>query len=254
MHPMRKSSREVERFSKFLAYVLGHRPDEFGLVPDTDGFVRIKEVLQALHEEPGWRHIRPMHLYEVVSTLEQPPVEIVDTLIRALERSRLPTISPLQAPAKLLYIATRKRAYPVAIEKGLAAHHRRYLVLSDDVDMAMRMGRRADNHPVLLTVQVNAALEKGTHFQQYGPHLFLADQIIPGTFSGPPLAKAKPESATASQPIKAVRPKTPGSYFPDPEAFQSHRQRQVPGERHREPDWKKDRRQARKYKEHQHKQ
>jgi putative RNA 2'-phosphotransferase len=36
-----------------LSYVLGRRPDEFGLVPDADGFVRLKDLLKALHEALG---------------------------------------------------------------------------------------------------------------------------------------------------------------------------------------------------------
>jgi putative RNA 2'-phosphotransferase len=251
VHSMPKSTHEVEKFSKFLAYVLGHRPDEFGLVPDNEGFVRIKELLQALHEEPGWRHIRDMHLHEVVSTLLQPPVEIVDGQIRALERSNLPEISPLQSPAKLLYVATRSRAYPVVSEKGLAVTHRPYLVLSNDIEMAMRMGRRVDHNPVLLTVQVIVAVEKGTHFRQYGQHLFLADKIFVGSFSGPAMTKPKPQSSAPSPPVKTAQPKMPGSYFPDPDAFQTHKHRQAPNDRHKEPDWKKARRHARKYKEHQ---
>ena len=37
--------------SRMLAYVLGHRPDEFGLLPDESGYVRLKDLLTALKEE-----------------------------------------------------------------------------------------------------------------------------------------------------------------------------------------------------------
>jgi len=46
--------RSPQNLAKMLAYVLGRRPDEFGLIPDAEGFVRIKDLLKALHEEEGW--------------------------------------------------------------------------------------------------------------------------------------------------------------------------------------------------------
>jgi len=49
-----------------LVYMLGHRPDEFGLVPDSEGFIPYKELLQAIHEEEGWRYVRRSHINEVL--------------------------------------------------------------------------------------------------------------------------------------------------------------------------------------------
>ena len=57
---------KVENLSRFLIYILGLRPYEFGLVPDMDGFVMHKELLQALHEEEGWRYVRESHINEVL--------------------------------------------------------------------------------------------------------------------------------------------------------------------------------------------
>ena len=40
--------RAPKQLAKFFDYVLSRRPDEFGLVLDADGFVRIKEFLKAV--------------------------------------------------------------------------------------------------------------------------------------------------------------------------------------------------------------
>ena len=40
--------RSPQKLAKFIAYILGHKPDEFGLVLEKDGFVKIKEFLKAL--------------------------------------------------------------------------------------------------------------------------------------------------------------------------------------------------------------
>ena len=133
---MTKSSLHVDKLSKFLSYVLGHRPDEFGMVPDPNGFVSIKELLQALHEEQGWRHIRAAHLNEALITPADPSIEIENNRIRAKETSQLPAaVQPTELP-KLLYIAIRSRAYPVALDKGLVPSPHPNLVLSADMATA----------------------------------------------------------------------------------------------------------------------
>ena len=65
-------SRRPEQLNKFLSYVLARCPDEFGLIPDQDGWVRIKELLRALSEEPGWSYVRRGHINEAVLTVAAP--------------------------------------------------------------------------------------------------------------------------------------------------------------------------------------
>lgn len=245
---MTKPFHHIDKLSKFLTYVLGRRPDEFGIVPDSDGFVRIKELLQALHEEQGWRHVRQAHLNEALIVPGKPVIEIDGTRIRALDTSLLPVVGRPEDLPKLLFIAIRSRAYPAALERGLSAIPRRYLTLSTDKEMAMRMGRRVDNRPTLLTVQVNESIKNGTSFYQYGRILFLADRIHPGTFSGPPLPKAKADATAIHVAADTPRNRTPGSFFPEPESFQPANRRPSGAPGRKEPQWKKDRRRARRHK------
>jgi hypothetical protein len=36
------------------------------LVPDTEGFIGYKELLQAIHEEPGWGYVKLGDIREVL--------------------------------------------------------------------------------------------------------------------------------------------------------------------------------------------
>ena len=45
--------KSLKRLSKFIIYALGRKPDEFGLVLDPDGFVKLKEFLR--------RFLNPLH-------------------------------------------------------------------------------------------------------------------------------------------------------------------------------------------------
>lgn len=235
-------SKHVQKFAKFISYVLGRRPDEFGLVPDEQGYVRIKELIKSLNEEEGWRHIRQAHLNELSVTAAPCPIEIQGNRVRARRRSQLPKISVSPELPKLLYTAVRCRAYPSAAENGIRAGEGEYLVLCTNTKMAERMGKRRDNHPVILTVQVSPALDAGTRFYSYGDNLYLADAIYPNTFTGPALPKERPAAANARTTASPPEPKTPGSYFPDLSPPNASKRRR------KEADWKKERRRARRHK------
>ena len=109
----------IIKFSKFLSYILGRRPDEFGLVPDKDGYVKVKDLLKAINEEDGWRHIRKASIDEVRITLPHPIVEINENLIRALQRDRIPETIPANDMSGLLFTCIRQKAYPHVAEKGI---------------------------------------------------------------------------------------------------------------------------------------
>jgi putative RNA 2'-phosphotransferase len=251
---MKSHIKDVIKTGKYLAYVLGRQPDKFGLIPNEQGFVPVKELLKALHEESGWRHVRLAHLNEVMLSTSPAPIEIDGNFVRAADRTKLPALTPTDTLPKLLYIAVRKRAYAVVAEKGLKAASRPYLILSSDRAMAMRLGRRRDNDPVLLCIQVSRTQKKGVDYNQYGKCLFLADFIPAGTFSGPALPKQKsvaPKAVAPDNQQAMPTEKTPGSYyvdlkFPvDPKATARKR-------RQKEKDRQKSRRYARRRKADRH--
>ncbi|MCP4666365.1 MAG: hypothetical protein GY849_08350, partial [Deltaproteobacteria bacterium] len=180
---------KVEDLSRLLVYVLGHRPYEFGLVPDRKGYVQYKELLQAFHEEPSWGYVSRSHINEVLLGKDRTLFESGDTCIRALERRwRLDLETPAASLPKLLFTPVRRRAHGVALEKGMKAIAGRHLVLSQDRDMALRIGKRRDHEPVLLEIPAPAAQREGVLFYPFGD-LLLSPQIPAGCISGPPVSK-----------------------------------------------------------------
>ena len=180
---------KVETLSRFLLYILSRRPDEFGLVPDKDGFVKYKELLQAIHEETGWTYVRQSHINGVLLGKDRPLFQTEHNRIRALERKwRLDLGTPVKTPPGVLFIAVRKKAHPVVMEKGLKSHEGGYLVLSSVKNMAMRIGKRRDQKPVLLEVMAGPAEKQKILFYAFGD-LFLSLRIPAGFISGPPVPK-----------------------------------------------------------------
>jgi len=238
--------RSPKQLAKFISYVLSRRPDEFGLVPDQNGFVKIKDLLKAIGEEVDWKYVRRSHIDEILITLPSPLFEIQDNFIRAASREHLSLPAPADNLPKLLYTCIRNRAYPFVIDKGIHPMGQPYVILSSSTTLAERMGRRIDQTPVKLTVQVEKTLGKGNQFLQAGELLYLAENIPPECFSGPPLPKEKPETRKSESAEKASDKTKAGSFFMDLKNGRDN----IPGSRQRRkaPDWKKDRRKQRKLK------
>lgn len=213
----------LQKLSKFIAYVLGRRPDEFGLAPDSEGFVKIKEFLKAVHEEEGFKYVRRSHIEELLITLPDPPVEITDSLIRAVNRDHLPAPAPAENLPKLLYTCVRRRAYPTVFEKGISPSGDQRVILSTTPELAERIGRRIDPKPVLLTVQTGKSIEQGIVFYTAGKTLFSAEAVHSNCFTGPPLPKQKIVPHPSEDAERGTRDRFPGSYFIDLKAPKSEK-------------------------------
>jgi len=244
----RRNQIRVKDLSRFMVYVLGHRPDEFGLVPDRDGFVSYKELLQAIHEEQGWRHVTRSHINEVLLGKDRKLFQAEDAGIRVREMHWHKDLkSPTFLLPNILFIPVRRRAHPVAMEKGLKSSGTRSLVLSPDRHMAMRIGRRRDQNPVVLEVKAKAAASRGARFYTFGD-LFLSKEIPVDFIPGPPVSKELLERRRTAKAEKEDSRKadfTPGTFTldisrdPDPN-------RRAQGKKSK--GWKEDARKLRKKK------
>ena len=247
-----KLIKQLSGLSKFISYVLGKRPDEFGLIPDRDGFVKVKEFLKAVGEEEGWGYVRRSNIDEIIFTMPDPPVEIKGNLIRAKTRENLPKHRVPKNLPKLLYTCVRKKAYPFVKEKGIFSKDFPQVVLSSCRELAEKIGRRTDQSPVLLTVIVEKSLDKGVVFYQAGDSIYFAESIPEDCFTGPRLPKQEGKPKKQDTFPEHKKQHLPGSFFLDlldlteekeqKKRFESRKKR-------KDIAWKKDIRKIRKEKE-----
>ena len=210
-----KLPRQLESLARMLAYMLGHHPDEFGLVLSEDGFIPFKELHQALSREPGWGFVRRHHLDQVVSLMQPPAFAVEGERIRCLQPGPLPRRRPGLPPPPLLYLAISPKVHERVWQEGLKAAAGRELLLARTPDTALKLGKRRAPTPVLVTIQAQAAAQAGLSFTGYGEELFLAARPAPG-ISATPLAPGAGEKA-AAPPSRAPR-----LYHPPREAFGSN--------------------------------
>jgi len=224
--------------AKFIAYILERRPDEFGLVTDKEGFVKIKELLKAITEEKDWKYVRRFHLNEILYALPNPPFEIFDKQIRAKRRDYLPEVRLISHPPRLLFTCIRKRAYPSVMDKGISPSGYPHVILSMDRKLAERIGKRTDQEPVMLTVHAQKSAENGVVFYQAGESLFLSNSIPPGCFSGPQLPKEKTQTKRAETIDTASKPEMVGGFLVDFNKLADHRQSAGDRSQKKKLDWK----------------
>ncbi len=196
------AGKRPETLNKFLGYVLGRRPDEFGLVPDQNGWVKIKDLIRALSEEKGWRHVRRGHINEVMLTVSSPLIETVDEKIRGAQWDGAFHKDEAGILPKLLYVGIRQKTYPVIHEGGIFPVGSPQVILCREREMALRIGKRRDSKPTVLIVNTDQALGRGVVFLEKGELLFCADHVPVGCFTGPPLPPPKPESPKKPKPEK----------------------------------------------------
>jgi putative RNA 2'-phosphotransferase len=241
-------NQKITKLAKFLSYVLGRKPDEFGLIPDDSGYVKIKDLLKALSEEEGWRYVRRGAIDELCITLPKPPVEINDTLIRAVERDKLPLRGQVCDPPKLLYTCIRQRAHHHVLRKGIFPSGSESVILSPEPAMSLRLGKRIDGQPVQLTIRVETAIENGVTLEQSGD-LYIADFIPVGCFTAPALPKEKADTKPVEPARKKPSDTMPGSFYMDLTRDGLPDKQKAQKRKDAGKSWKKDRKQQRKQKE-----
>ena len=239
--------KDPKQLEKLISYILARRPDEFGLVLDDQGFVRLKDLLKAISEEPGWRYVRKSHIQEVLLTSCKESFVLEDDKIRAVFRDRALNPDVEIIPPKLLYHCVRRRAYPVVCKQGVIPLGQPRVLLATTEELAQRIGRRRDPAPVLLTVQAQRAFEAGVTFSKQGEFIYVTDHVPVGYFTGPPLPreKKKEDSKPKKEPV-AIPEALPGSFTFDAERSRALQQQQLKQKRlKKQIAWKKDVRRSR---------
>ncbi len=240
-----RRQKQIEQFAKLTAYILGRRPDEFGLVPDAEGFFSIKEFLKAVNETEGWRHIRQSHIHEMMLSAIEPPVEIQENKIRARQRDRLPRTTSCQDPPKILFACVTEKSYSTVIQEGISPTFFSHVVCTTDKEMAQRIGKRRDARPVLLTVQARKAADSGVQFYQAGEGIYLAGFIPPDCFTGPPAPKPS-EKEKKPEPVEAYKQRAlAGSFMLSPN---NRKTAKNGSQKEKRGDWKRNKKRLRKEK------
>jgi putative RNA 2'-phosphotransferase len=201
-------SRDSVELSKFLSFVLRHKPDAIGLVLDAQGWVSVDELVQK-GNAAGTRFSRD-NLLQVVETSDKKrfSVSADGQRIRAAQGHSVSVELGLlrREPPPVLYHGTATRFVESILSEGLKPQKRQQVHLSADVATAERVGQR-HGKPVIFKIEA-------LHMHQLGFEFFLADNgvwlidQVPPDFLAPPAGPAVPATTLPTE-RQHVQPEPP---------------------------------------------
>ncbi len=176
------NEQELEQLGRTMAGVLRHFPERFGLDMDDQGFVNIRDFINALRDNNRRYHwLRPHHVIAIIETDPKGRYQISNDLMRAtyghsLELDlRLPTEN---IPEFLYYPATPEEA-DIILETGLRPSDRKMVHLSRTYQDALIAGKVRVESPIILEVNATAAIQAGNVISQAGRTVFLTHEVPP---------------------------------------------------------------------------
>lgn len=159
-------SKQLDKISKFLSYILRHQPEAIGVTLDSDGWVNIDSLIMQAnqHGEPLTREL----IEQVVKTSDKKRFTISDDelKIRAAQGHSTKQVEidhTEQIPPEFLYHGTATRFIDSIKEQGLIAGDRHYVHLSTDEQTAMSVGQR-HGKPVVLKIKTSLMSQQGFKF------------------------------------------------------------------------------------------
>lgn len=166
-------SKQLDKISKFLSYVLRHQPEAIKIILDSDGWVNIDKLIEQANQH-GEQLTREL-IEQVVKTSDKKRFTISDdgVKIRAAQghsTAQVEVNHTEKIPPEFLYHGTATRFLDSIKEKGLIAGDRHYVHLSTDEQTAISVGQR---HGKPIVIKIKALL-----MYQQGFKFFLADNGV----------------------------------------------------------------------------
>ncbi len=165
-----------ERLSRFLTFLLRHKPKDYPLAIDREGFAPWREVVDMVQER--FYDVTEEQIRSLIAGAEKKRFEIRGDKVRATYGHSFPVDlgdTAAEPPAELYFGAARDLAESM-LHSGLTPRDRQYVHLSVTAKEAESVARRHDPSPAILVVDAQAAHAEGIRFYESGP-LFLVEQV-----------------------------------------------------------------------------
>lgn len=168
------------QLSKFLSFVLRHKPDEIGLMLGPDGWVNIDELIQKANA--AGRTFDRTDLLDVVASSEKKRFSISPDgrKIRAAQGHSVSVELGLTSrePPSVLYHGTATRFVEAIRQTGLMPQARQQVHLSADEATAQRVGQR-HGKPHIFKVDAGRMHANGHKFYRADNGVWLTDHVPP---------------------------------------------------------------------------
>jgi putative RNA 2'-phosphotransferase len=170
---------DLKGLSKFLALMLRHKPEEFGLTLDAEGYADISAVWSQVQRH--YPNVTPKDFYLwLESEKGQMRYEVRENRVRArYGHSAIEIAYERVVPPEILYHGTTQAALPLIRKEGLTSQKRQHVHLSTGTERAEEVAGRHGNEIVLLKIRALDAHHEGIEFYHPEPRHYLVKQIPP---------------------------------------------------------------------------
>lgn len=164
------------KVSRYMSYLLRHDPEN--LEVDRHGFVDVDKLVEKLEKRfPIDKKI----ISEIAERSDRRRFEIIGNKIRALYGHTIPVKLELEEDrvVKVLYHGTTPEAAHKIMRDGLKPMKRKRVHLSPTTEIAMEVGQRRTNNPIILKINVEAARKSGLRFYKATDKVYVCGAILP---------------------------------------------------------------------------
>ena len=149
-----------QEFSKFLSFILRHKPEEIGVSLEDNGWINIDKLIKAINNHEASKWVIDLDILEqIVANDNKQRYSFNDnkTKIRANQghsiKELVMNFKEVETPPEYLYHGTSKKNFEMIKEAcGLLPMSRQMVHLSGDIETASKVGKR---HGDLIVLQIN---------------------------------------------------------------------------------------------------
>lgn len=191
------------RLSKLLSLMLRHRPQEFDVEVDEQGFADLDDVVAALQRKDA--NIGHDDVEAVVEGTDKKRFEIVDGRVRARYGHSFRVdlgLDPVEPP-EFLYKGVHPKDLDGTLSNGLKPFDRQYVHLSYEADVAARLGRGGN---AVVRIDARDAHAGGVEFFDCGPTVLT--EMVPAEYLELE-REAPPRPPRSDRPDRSERPRAP---------------------------------------------
>ncbi len=174
------------KLGREISCILRHNPEEYNLKLDDNGFIGIDLLLDALNKRNRYNKVITLdNIKYILDISEKKRWEIVDNKIRAYYGHSFNNKIKFEEkePPIILYHGTYNDVLDNILNEGLKPMQRQYVHLSETIEMAKQVGKRRDNHPVILAIDSSKAFDDGIKFYYSTNGVWLVDYMPPNYLS-----------------------------------------------------------------------
>lgn len=167
-----------DNLSKFISLILRHKPEVIGIKLDAQGYVDVKELIEKINNTGKNINIEILEQIVKEDNKQRYSFDEDRNKIRANQGHSINVDVELKElePPKYLYHGTATRFLDNIKKEGIVRQSRLYVHLSNDINTAIKVGKRHGT-PVVLEINTEEMYENGYKFYLSENNVWLCEHI-----------------------------------------------------------------------------